>query len=142
MKRFRQSTVAFLLALIVVTACNPSPSVYAADSSSGSASSQESSKPDPDEKYYGTKLPRYETPSLSNKYYFSSLNVFYISNYGMPNCTAYAWGRAYEYYGTRPSLSYYNAGEWWYDNINCGTYEFGSEPRVGAIAVWDRWDQD
>ena len=54
--------------------------------------------------------PRLSAPSSSNKYYYSNLNVFYKYDYGMPNCTAYAYGRAYEilalsqsFHGTMPS---------------------------------------
>ena len=54
--------------------------------------------------------PRLSAPSSSNKYYYSNLNVFYKYGYGMPNCTAYAYGRAYEipvlsqsFHGTMPS---------------------------------------
>ena len=36
--------------------------------------------------------PRLSAPSLSNKYYYSDLNAFYKYGYGMPNCTAYAYG--------------------------------------------------
>lgn len=44
--------------------------------------------------------PRLSAPSSSNKYYYSNLNVFYKYGYGMPNCTAYAYGRAYEILGS------------------------------------------
>ena len=49
--------------------------------------------------------PRLSAPSLSNKYYYSNLNVFYKYDYGMPNCTAYAYGRAYEILGSEPKLT-------------------------------------
>lgn len=138
MKSFRKHAASFLVTVLVSSMAVPTVPVMAKDSSSV----QESVRAASDEKYFGTKLPRYEQPAADNTYYFSNMNIYYASNYGMPNCTAYAWGRAYEYYQTRPSLSYYNAGSWWYDNIDWGAYEYGSEPRVGAIAVWDRWDQN
>ncbi len=134
MKRLRKIVV-WMLAAAMLTETLP---VGAAENSAD-VSVQASA----DEKYFQTKLPRYETPSSDNPYYFSMMNAFEATGYfGMPNCTAYAWGRAYEYYGTRPGLSTFNAGEWWTDNINWGVYEYGSEPRVGAVAVWDKWDQD
>lgn len=85
--------------------------------------------------------PRYDAPNSSNSYYYSS-NPFYKSGYGMPNCTCYAYGRAYELLGTEPSLSRGNAGYWWWYNKNSGIYSYGSTPKLGAIACWDRYDQD
>ncbi len=87
--------------------------------------------------------PRLTAPSYSNKYYYDGkYNIFENAGYGMPNCTAYAYGRAYEILGTQPNLCRYNAGEWWSWNINEGYYEYGQEPRVGAIACWDKYDND
>ena len=117
MESFRKHAASFLVTVLV-----PAVPVMAKETSSVQETSTRASS---DEKYWGTKLPRYEQPTADNPYYFSNRNIFYASNYGMPNCTAYAWGRAYEYYGTRPSLSYYNAGQWWYDNIEWGAYECG-----------------
>ena len=77
-------------------------------------------------------IPRFEAPDNSNKYYYSD-NVFYQSGYGMPNCTAYAWGRFYELSGQRPKLCTANA-EYWYD-YNDG-YKRGQTPKLGAIIVW------
>ncbi len=81
----------------------------------------------------GTFEPRLSTPSYDNEYYFSNKNIFYSSGYGMPNCTAYAYGRAYEILGSRPSLPTYDARRW-YELTTA--YEKGQEPRLGAIAVW------
>lgn len=86
--------------------------------------------------------PRLSAPASNNKYYFSDLNVFYRYGYGMPNCTAYAYGRAYELLGKAPVLCPYNAGEWYTYNKNNGAYAYGSTPKLGAIAVWDNYDFD
>lgn len=80
-----------------------------------------------------TFVPRLTVPSYDNQYYFSSKNIFYSSGYGMPNCTAYAYGRAYEILGKAPSLPNYDARRW-YELTTA--YEKGQEPRVGSIAVW------
>lgn len=80
-----------------------------------------------------TYVPRLTAPSSDNEYYFSSKNIFYSSGYGMPNCTAYAYGRAYEILGSKPSLPCYDARRWY--ELTTG-YEKGQEPRVGAIACW------
>lgn len=81
--------------------------------------------------------PRLSAPSSSNKYYYSNTNVFYKYGYGMPNCTAYAWGRAYEILGTEPKLSWNDAGQWYDYNKNGGYYKYGSTPKVGAVACWN-----
>lgn len=86
--------------------------------------------------------PRLSAPDRSNEYYYGSKNIFQRSGYGMPNCTAYAYGRAYELLGTAPRLSTGNAGAWWSYNINNGCYAYGSTPRLGAIAVWDKWNNN
>lgn len=69
-------------------------------------------------------------------YYTSELNVYAQTGYGMPNCVAYAYGRIYELNGEAPLISRGNAGEWWYINKSNGYYDYGSEPKLGAIACW------
>ena len=77
------------------------------------------------------------TPSDAPAYY-TTLNVFYQCGYGMPNCTCYAFGRAYELLGTVPNLCHNNAGDWYDYNINHGYYPYGQTPKLGAIAVWKK----
>lgn len=92
--------------------------------------------------YDGTRTPRMEAPATSNPYFYGDINPFAKTGYyGLPNCTCYAWGRAYEYYGTRPNLSNGNAGEFWYYNLAHQYYEYGTTPRAGAVVCWDEWDQ-
>ncbi|MBQ6239881.1 MAG: CHAP domain-containing protein [Firmicutes bacterium] len=86
-------------------------------------------------------IPRLEAPSYYNDYYFSRANLYYASGYGMPNCTAYAYGRAYEILESEPRLSIRDAGCWWYDNIEMHAYDYGQEPRLGAVACWDNYDE-
>lgn len=85
---------------------------------------------------------RLTEPNSSNEYYFSDKNVFYKYGYGMPNCTAYAYGRAYEILGKTPNLCPHNAGEWYTYNINNGYYSYGKTPKLGAVAVWDNYDSN
>ncbi len=81
--------------------------------------------------------PRLKAPSYSNDYYYSNMNIFYSIGYGMPNCTAYAWGRAYELLGTQPKLSL-DSAHYWYDyNKDHNYYPYGKTPKLGAIACWD-----
>ncbi|MBQ1507497.1 MAG: CHAP domain-containing protein, partial [Ruminococcus sp.] len=83
-----------------------------------------------------TYTPRTTAPSYSNSYYYSDKNIFYACGYGMPNCTAYAYGRAYELLGSKPNLSKWSAEYWYGDNIEEGAYSYGKTPRLGAIACW------
>ena len=76
--------------------------------------------------------PRLNAPSTSNKYYYS-LNRFYKSGYGLPNCTCYAWGRFYEILGSAPKLSLSNAENWWGHNDG---YKRGQTPQLGAVICW------
>ena len=81
--------------------------------------------------------PRLTAPSTSNKYYYnSSYNPFYAAGLGLPNCTAYAYGRVYEATGKKPNLSTGNAKEWWDYNKKNGYYKYGQTPKLGAVAVW------
>lgn len=80
--------------------------------------------------------PRLTAPTKDNAYYFAS-NPFARAGFPMPNCTTYAYGRAWELLGTRPNLSTRDAHYFWGDNIRSQTYPYGQEPRVGAIVCWN-----
>lgn len=84
-----------------------------------------------------TYTPRLTAPAKTNSYYYSNKNIFYSIGYGMPNCTAYAWGRAYELLKTAPKLSVDSAYFWWDYNKTHNYYPSGSTPKLGAIACWD-----
>lgn len=78
--------------------------------------------------------PRLTAPSLNNPYYYSNLNPYYANGMGMPNCTAYAYGRAYEILETAPTLYYGNAENWYAGTV---TYPKGSTPALGSIICFD-----
>lgn len=80
--------------------------------------------------------PRLTEPESTNHFYYSNDNIFYASGYGMPNCTAYAYGRAYELLGTKPDLCSGNAEDWYDYNKSHHYYAYGHTARLGAIAVW------
>ena len=80
--------------------------------------------------------PRLTAPSKDNAYYYSNKNVFYKHGYGMPNCTAYAYGRAYEILGKEPQLCIYDAQNWFDYNKDNGIYAYGTTPKVGAIVCF------
>ncbi len=81
--------------------------------------------------------PRLTEPSKSNKYYYSNMNILYAAGYGMPNCTAYAWGRAYELLGTQPKLCLNDARNWYGYNKENNYYPYGKTPKLGAVACWE-----
>lgn len=80
--------------------------------------------------------PRLTAPLKNNKYYYSDLNLFYKYGWGMPNCTCYAFGRAYEILGKEPTLSRYSAYLWYDYNKENKIYAYGDKPKLGAIACW------
>lgn len=70
-----------------------------------------------------------------SKYYSSKENPFVASNYGMPNCTCYCYGRVWELNKEKPvGLSLRN-GKYWY-NESTG-FEKGQVPKVGAVMCFD-----
>ena len=79
-----------------------------------------------------TFVKRTTAPETSDFHYYEA-NPFYQSGYGMPNCTAYAWGRFYELSGEIPTLSLGDAENWY--NYSDG-YARGRTPRLGAVIVW------
>lgn len=76
---------------------------------------------------------RTTAPTSSDAWYFAN-NPFEWSGYGMPNCTAYAWGRFAEILGSKPTLSLSNAEDWW---AYSDGYERGNKPKLGAVIVWE-----
>lgn len=80
--------------------------------------------------------PRLTPPERTNCCYYEE-NIYYNSGYGMPNCTAYAWGRAYELLNAKPELSTGNARSWYGFNKENGIYKYGQIPKLGAIACFD-----
>lgn len=114
MKTFVKSMVVMLLSFIVLVAVFP---VTASAETQGFE-------------------PRLTAPARSNPYYNSELNVYSQTGYGMPNCVAYAFGRIYEITGAKPLIARGSADEWWFINKRNGYYEYGQEPRLGAVACW------
>ncbi len=150
MKYLRYLTAALVLLLVLTLAALHPAAVYAASeedsalAESDESIAEESSADSAEESAEETEkvyVPRLEAPSYYNEYYFSRANTYYASGYGMPNCTAYAFGRTYEILESEPRLSIRDAGCWWYDNIDMHAYDYGQEPRLGAVACWDNYDE-
>lgn len=93
-------------------------------------------------------LIRMKEPEEDNMCYYSEENIFYKAKLSPPfyngdkkikgNCTWYAWGRIFELTGKAPKDAGFNgnAYEWWNANKKIEKYEYGSEPKVGALVVW------
>lgn len=91
---------------------------------------------------------RKSAPRVDDIHYYSDMNIFYKVRLAPPffsgskqivgNCTWYAWGRAWELIGKQPSDAGFvgNAYQWWDANKSKGKFKYGSQPKLGAIAVW------
>lgn len=84
--------------------------------------------------------PRLNDEGIQGSIYYYNENPFFLSGYGMPNCTCYAWGRFWEISDTsksgsnRPTLPTSDAGLW---ISQVGTeYETGYTARLGAVICW------
>ena len=86
------------------------------------------------------------TGILNNRHWYSSDNPYY-PNYGMPNCTCYAWGRFWEIgdpLGSGANKPDPNAlpggwsGGYWWREVDTSVYQTGQTPELGAvICFWD-----
>lgn len=88
----------------------------------------------------------YDTIPSDVPYYFSSRNGYYSSGYGMPNCTAYAWGRVMELgdlnnKNITPDGFLGNGGKWGDSTYLGQTWTKGTTPKLGAIAVWTEYNE-
>lgn len=79
---------------------------------------------------------------------YEDSNDFDSWGYGMPNCTAYAWGRFWEITMeamqdnnvAKPKLPTGNAGTWFPELESKGDsspYKLGRTPRLGAVICWE-----
>lgn len=93
-------------------------------------------------------VPRLDDSGIRNNlHWYSNGNPYYATGYGMPNCTAYAWGRAWELLdpnGTGANKpdpyelpGYWDAGVWW-TRVDRSVYETGQTPKLGAIICFNR----
>ena len=86
-----------------------------------------------------TYTPRLNSQGIAGSRHYETGNPFYLSGNGMPNCTAYAFGRAWEIADPNnqginyPPLSTYDA-ETWYNHAD--NWPRGSTPALGAIACY------
>lgn len=81
-------------------------------------------------------VPRLNADGISGNYRWYSENPFYQAGYGMPNCTAYCWGRWYEIQGVAPNLPLGDANSWFPTAVSWGK-KTGQTPQLGAvICTW------
>ena len=80
-------------------------------------------------------VARLTAPKKTDKTYYSDKNIFYACGYGMPNCTAYAWGRLLELTGKAYDKLCGNAEDWWGVAEKAGLKR-GKTPKLGAIVCW------
>lgn len=86
--------------------------------------------------------PRLTAPDRDNPYY-TKYSPYWQAGKGMPNCTAYSWGRiaelkqvtSYQDSLDRVHLCRSNARKWW-DYTDDG-YQRGQDPAPGAVAVFE-----
>ena len=85
--------------------------------------------------------PRLTDTGIVNNPKWYSENPFYQSGYGMPNCTAYSYGRFWECSNDDPldlsnkptELPLGDGGVWWERAVQSGYYETGQIPKLGAV---------
>ena len=81
--------------------------------------------------------PRTNANGIAGNYKWYSRNPFYISGYGLPNCTCYAWGRFWEIGDPnntgahRPNLPLSNGNQWY--NQAYGYEKNTSVPKLGSV---------
>lgn len=83
---------------------------------------------------------------LGNRHWYSNDNPYEATGYGMPNCTAYAWGRFWEIGdplntgANKPNpndLPGYWSGGYWWPNVNTSVYQTGQLPQLGAVICFE-----
>lgn len=86
--------------------------------------------------------PRLTDAGIRGNPYWYSKNPFYLSGYGMPNCTCYAYGRFWEIsdpnniYENKPTLSLGDGGDWF--SYTQDGYDRGQTPKLGAVACFSK----
>jgi len=85
-----------------------------------------------------TETPEANETEPEKDYFFGPVNPYNTFHCGMPNCTAYAYGRIFEIHGTAPALSRNNAAKWYPENIQSGAYAYGCEPKNGAVKCFEK----
>ena len=80
-------------------------------------------------------IPRDKAPAKTNKFYYTNINKYVKNGYPLPNCTCYAYGRAYEVLNKQPDLPTANAKNWYASTKH---YKKDKEPSVGSIICFGK----
>lgn len=83
-------------------------------------------------------IPRLNDNGILNNPKWYSENPFYNTpnhQYGLPNCTCYAWGRFWELTGQKPTTLSTGDAEQWYGHSDI--YTRSQTPVLGAIICWE-----
>lgn len=74
-------------------------------------------------------------PTAEESKFNSNDNPYYAAGLGMPNCTAYAYGRLWELTNVKPPIALFNACDW-LDVARKAGYRTGTTPELGALICW------
>ena len=87
--------------------------------------------------------PRLDSNGMANNFHwYSNDNPYEATGYGMPNCTAYAWGRFWEigdpgntgaHKPDPTELPGYYSGQAWWNRVDTSVYQKGQIPALGAV---------
>lgn len=81
--------------------------------------------------------PRLNSNNINgNPLWYSNENIFYRAQFGLPNCTCYAWGRLWEIMGTPPTTSLNGNGGEWFEQGKAAGLRYGTKPELGAVICW------
>lgn len=92
-------------------------------------------------------IPRLNDNGMQNNFHwYSNDNPYEATGFGMPNCTAYAWGRFWEIgdplntgiHKPNPNElpGYWSGGYWWY-HVDTTVYQTGQTPELGAVICFE-----
>lgn len=89
---------------------------------------------------YTPRLTRGNIYDSNNPYYRTYNSFPHTYAVGMPNCTAYSYGRWNEIsaVSSNPYWGFYgNGGDWYNEGVNAGYQHYaGWKPQVGALVSW------
>lgn len=90
--------------------------------------------------------PRLNSNGMVGNLHWYTTNNPYYPTYGMPNCTAYAWGRFWEVgdpLSTGVNKPNPNdlpggwSGGYWWNHVNRSVYQTGDVPALGAVICFE-----
>ena len=91
-------------------------------------------------------VPLLDMDGIYSSPYYTTWNQYYVSGVGMPNCTAFVYGRwnqLCDYRELHNRFPIHQGCDWYPDGIALG-FQGGMTPQLGAVACWwyEGWDED